>query len=205
MKFANDVLGLTVYFEGPDTPEDYDRAIGSPNACLTSAVIRSAYHAWNPKFRPKLAKAVVEHTGVPIPLNPKSTKKVKQPDGSFKDEPQPLTEKDYIDLMLAEKKITNFDLQLLGNKAAEEVGPIKLEPDASNFPKALMEKAEGVVAGEAQGLFSKDVFIANFEAKNPGHKFQGDWNAVNIAKSIRINTNRVNAEKAASADPMGLE
>lgn len=217
MLFTNICLGFTVQFEGPNTPEEFDQIVGRSGACLESAVIRFAYHKWNNPFRDKLCEMLLAKTGVPIPEDTKKAKvktQVKDPVTGVITEVEvhpPVSEKVYMDLLKAQKKVTQAELNIMAQQAAKEVGPINLTPSVDSIPKALREKVEGVMASMDTGLLTMDTWINKYESINLPARFPRDadgkpiWTIDNVARAIVINTNRVEAEKAAASDGTGLD
>lgn len=197
--FENNTMGHTVFVPGPDSAEEFDNQIGQKGACLESAVQREIYHRWNPPFRKNLSELLVKETGVEVPDHPKRTKKVKK-DGAESEVADKMTEQEFKNYLLAEKRITEQRCDELAQEAAKLTGPLDLSPSTGGRKpgQQYYEAADQILAIVESGNQSEEDVRALLEAKANGITFDGlgGFNRDTIAQMAKViedikNRNRV--------------
>lgn len=199
MLYENDTHGFTLYVEGPDSIEDFDREFGTPGAALRSAVQREIYHRWNKPFAENLVKLLEEKTGQTIPSS--GEKKTVGRGADKKEVDVPVSAQKFLNKLLADRVITEAEAKEIALAAAKATGRLDLSPSVSDsVSKGLLEQAESYLRLVAAGQASEETFRAQFAERN-GLNFSdlgdGSFTAPNIAMAIKINEDRKKREAAA--------
>lgn len=198
MMFRNRTLGVDVMINAPDTPEELDQMVGQRGATMQAALRYYAYHAFNPKFRPALAKALVEKTGIPVPQKvvrgEPEFEEVKNEDGTTTQVPVLVTEQVYINGLLAQGAISETEYAELAQEVADT---IEFRPgESSGKAKKPLAKhydyADRYLAQVQAGTKTPEQFIETFEALNgvPFASLGEGFTRETLATALRINEER---------------
>lgn len=161
--FINSTLGFKVAVRVPfNTTEEYDRLIGQVGAWWEDLVAQACYSSYNPEFYDRMAKAIADFVGVPVPDGP--TK-------DAKGNPIPLTCKAFIRQLKAAGQINDDQLNELAAKVAADMPTLDIAPRGratAKAGKAALQQARQLIATLSQKGRPLADWFAAASAQYPG-------------------------------------
>jgi len=209
-KFKNTTAGVTVLVDGPADIATYEKMCGEVGSVLDDAFQKKLYHAWNPKFRPALAKRLQDETEIEWPQQLDSAE---QPvfveevddDGKTKKVPVLISDNAYIQLVRASGTYSEGEFLSLAQEVADSI-PVDLSQKAraAKPGKEYYDAARQYLAEIDAGIpgKSEEEFIQKWDSYNTPREFHStcgeEWNLDSLAMALKINADRV--RKAANTD-----
>lgn len=206
--YMHNTLGRKVPVKIPfATSEEYDRLVGTPGAWWDTVCANECYSNFAGDFGDKVVEALKVLTisdalpnGREVPVDPKKPK-VAKADGT--DVPQLITPKHYIALVLAEKLVTEAQVDEVFAKVAEAMPPLDVSPSkrGGNKPsKEWLDSAATLIATLKQKGRDLADWFAVVESKYPGAPRPSDEEGFTDVAVARILIHAQKAKTAAMAD-----
>lgn len=196
MDKKNNTLKLAVTVRGcPESADEFDKLAGKAGAALMEAVNNVIWRKWNPEFRSKLIERLTPEFGALQNKLDKSGNPVQI--GTDEESGEAIyakeTEKDYVDRIQAEGKVSKADLQVIAQEVADKI-PFDPSTSESTPAKKFVDAAENVLARVKAGEKSISDIVAKLKGRNAGMILSDNPDVNELAAALRDDEARAIAE-----------